>query len=372
MRNILNLNLTKDSKIESIFVNKITQKHIIVTKNGLYNLDTNDFTINYYILADNYEFTNSFCYIEHMKQYCGIVIIENTYNLVLFDQTSFQIIESKRLPEIFQNSRLSMKYSEISRKTYVFINEKKCLQEFDENLKIEKLISLKYQYMIFNMFYIHNDRFYTPDASIHVIHVYDLDLNYLTSFGYSILGPSLSLHFDCMNNTNYIFAKSQTTLYSFNLSNYKFVGKMNVEQMDSYSCFTNKKFIEVPRKENFLKIFCIDYKISKNKFTNHNGLHLVIDPKYICKLNPLNQHVYCNAYLIPCGNYACLGCIYDNFNMFTKTLTCNFESCKIEHHLKNNDIQPYNHIIDENLFEISEQLLDYENLVLEDLSKLNT
>jgi hypothetical protein len=116
--------LTKDSKIESIFVNKITQKHIIVTKNGLYNLDTNDFTINYYILADNYEFTNSFCYIEHMKQFCGIVIIENTYNLVLFDQTSFQIIESKRLPEIFQNSRLSMIYSEISRKTYVFINEK--------------------------------------------------------------------------------------------------------------------------------------------------------------------------------------------------------------------------------------------------------
>ena len=358
----------KSTKIESIFVNKTTKENIIVSTNGLYDLNVNDFIINE--LANDYEFTNSFCYIEHLQQYCGIVNIQNNYNLVSFDQKSFHKIEIKILPEIFQNSRLSMIYSEINRKTYIFINEKKCVQVFDENLKSEKLMPLKYQYMIFNI-YIHNDRFYTPDASINVIHVYDLNINYLTSFGYSILGPSLSLHFDIINNTNYVFAKSQTTLYAFNLGNYKFVGKMPVDQMDNYSCFTNKKFIEVPRKERCLKIFNIDYKIFRNKFIIHNGLHLAIDQKYICKLNPLNIHLYRNEYLLPCGNYACLDCIYDNFNIFTKTLTCSFDNCKIEHRLKTIDIKPCSYIINENVYNISEQLLDYEKYVLEDMGELN-
>ena len=385
---ISGMNFKDHNDIESIVVNKVKNEHIIVTKRNLHdlnieNLETNkigkhsndpawNYLGDFYSLLSNtnFQFTNSFCYLEHLKKYCGIIIIKNKYNLALFNELSYELVKSEILPEIFQNSRLLMLYSEINKKTYVFINEKKVVEVFDENLKSEKQVSLKYRYMVFNI-YIHSDRFYTPDASLYVIHVYDLDFNYLTSFGYSVLDKNigLSIHFDSMNNTNYLFAKSRTTLYAFNLRSYKFVGKMNVELMDSYSCFTNKKFIEVPQHELFLKLFNIKYKIFKNKFVKYGGNLHIIDAKYICKLNPLNQHLYRDAYLLPCGNLACLACIYDNFNIFTKRLTCNSDNCKLEHRLKINNITQFNGIIDENLYEISEQLNGYGKSILADLGE---
>ena len=60
-----------------------------------------------------------------------------------------------------------------------------------------------------------------------------------------------------------------------------------------------------------------------------------IDSKFICKVNKLIRvpHLYVNPYLLPCGNSACVKCIYMTFNLHKNVFKCNFESCQEEHHL---------------------------------------
>ena len=54
----------------------------------------------------------------------------------------------------------------------------------------------------------------------------------------------------------------------------------------------------------------------------------------MCKINPFDQHVYLNPYLLPCKNSACFNCINDNFNLVVKNIKCNFNSCQQVHNLK--------------------------------------
>ena len=354
--------------ILSIVETKSKSDLMIVSTKTLYNFNIDELIIEEIFNTNDFEFTNSLCWIDHLQQYFAIISIENKHSIVAFNDT-YEQVKSCSLPDIFQNGRLVMAYSKLNNKAYVFINERKLIQVFDENLKMEKLIALKFQYMVFNIF-VHNDKFYTPDAHNYVIHVYDLDFNYFTSFGHSILGTGLTLHFDRMNNTNYLFAKANSCLYAFKIDNYNYVGQIPTDSMDNYSCFSNKKFIKVSRGSfsrddgTFLKVYNIKYKIFKNKFIRNDGIQQVIDAKFVCKLNQLHQHLYQNTYLLPCENLACLECIYNHFNVFTNRFKCNFDSCQLEHRLTKKSIQPCNYIIDENIEEICQQLLKYEKELL--------
>jgi hypothetical protein len=74
----------------------------------------------------------------------------------------------------------------------------------------------------------------------------------------------------------------------------------------------------------------------------------LIDCDAFCKLNLYKKpHLLLNPYLLPCGNIACLECIYHNYNIFKKTLKC--EICNQEHAILE-QLEPVNKSIIDNLF----------------------
>ncbi len=56
----------------------------------------------------------------------------------------------------------------------------------------------------------------------------------------------------------------------------------------------------------------------------------ILDCNALCKLNPFKKpHLLSNPYLLPCGNSACLECIYQQYNLFQRLLKC--QLCNEEH-----------------------------------------
>jgi hypothetical protein len=57
---------------------------------------------------------------------------------------------------------------------------------------------------------------------------------------------------------------------------------------------------------------------------------LFIDCNAFCYLNPFKKaHILSNPYLLPCGNSACLKCIFQQYNLFQRLLKC--QICNEEH-----------------------------------------
>jgi hypothetical protein len=64
------------------------------------------------------------------------------------------------------------------------------------------------------------------------------------------------------------------------------------------------------------------------------------DSDQLCKLNPFKKpHLLSNPYFLPCGNAACLQCIYKQYNLHKHTLKC--EACNEVHRLPQM-LEPYN------------------------------
>jgi hypothetical protein len=67
-----------------------------------------------------------------------------------------------------------------------------------------------------------------------------------------------------------------------------------------------------------------------------------------CRFNLYKKpHLLLNPYFLPCGNIACLECIYHHYNIFKKTLKC--EICNQEHAILE-QLEPVNKSIIDNLF----------------------
>ena len=68
--------------------------------------------------------------------------------------------------------------------------------------------------------------------------------------------------------------------------------------------------------------------------------HIFLDSDAFCKLNLYKKpHILLNPYLLPCGNAACLQCIYKQYNLHKHTLKC--EACNEVHRLPQM-LEPYN------------------------------
>ena len=84
--------------------------------------------------------------------------------------------------------------------------------------------------------------------------------------------------------------------------------------------------------------------------------HNFPDFDVFCKLNPLKKpHFLTNSYLLPCGNSACLECIYQQYNLFKQILICRI--CNQVHRLPI-ELEPVNKWVssidvNEKLFEMS-------------------
>ena len=56
-------------------------------------------------------------------------------------------------------------------------------------------------------------------------------------------------------------------------------------------------------------------------------------------MNKFNPHLFSNPYILPCRNSICLDCFYNGFNFYCGKFCCNFESCKEEHNLSNDELK---------------------------------
>jgi hypothetical protein len=85
----------------------------------------------------------------------------------------------------------------------------------------------------------------------------------------------------------------------------------------------------------------------------------IADEQYTCTMNQFKTHLLLNPFLLPCGHSVCLECIYENYNIYKKTLNCN--SCQQEYKLSQKLIK--NEKITENLNEIGQELIKSGNKV---------
>ncbi len=146
-------------------------------------------------------------------------------------------------------------------------------------------------------------------------------------------------------NSNIAFLQSidnYENIYIFDKSSYSF----HIEFFQ-----TNHKLIMVSQNKMLFKSKSC-YLIQKFLFSKP---HIFLDSDAFCKLNQLkHSHLLKNSYVLPCGNSACLECIYQQFNLFKQTLMC--QICNQEHRLPK-ELKPVNkwvisNFVNENLFNI--------------------
>jgi hypothetical protein len=284
------------------------------------------------------------------------------------------ILYNENYAGITVNSLISLKYSLINKKVYLLFISDSVVVIFDSNngLKFEKKIKLNFD--AFKMDII-NDRIYIIDCKINHIYVFDLDMNIIANFGNRCLALSpdvFGLFHVCISyNKNYIFIldthEAMSRLIVFKLNNFEYVG--NIFFSGDFCKIMDNSALVDSKSGNLILCSFDTIHVFDLYFGEEKVIPDLIDDRYICKLN---QHLYQNPYLLPCGNSACMDCIYDNFNIFTNKFKCSFESCHHEHFLKNNmqkDSKICN-LFDKNIGENIKIMIDYGLKTCENNSKL--
>ena len=116
------------------------------------------------------------------------------------------------------------------------------------------------------------------------IRVFDLNLNFINSFGSS----DLSNPFDLLQiqQSDYIYVIDKDKLKIFSWINFKYI--------DS-----------ILTKNNFYTTFT-QFFIPKNKIVDNDN------SKFLCTMNDFKRHLLFNPHILPCGNISCLEFIFDN------------------------------------------------------------
>jgi hypothetical protein len=293
------------SQIEGLCFNRYLNRYCLLLCNQLYIMDS-DFQSVTYKNSFKFEICDKFIGYEEISQ--------NTY-LASFDAMVFTI--------------------HVYDKNLVFIRDIK--PEGANSLSADIVTKLDYFSikLINNLLYVN---------SKHVIFVYDSEVKLIKK----IEVPSeFCIHklFSDPKIRNYAFCISnRNELRIFNTFNYKFYGLKYVINKMGFQyqmfCLINKYLITGSGSGIF-----------------HVGVHdigLIIgesfvccnDIQYICKIASNRQHLLMDPYLLPCGNLACLKCIYGNFDIYRNYFFC--FACNVEHNISNNEFKR-SAIIEDNL-----------------------
>ena len=127
--------------------------------------------------------------------------------------------------------------------------------------------------------------------------------------------------FSCPNYSSYIIISSKNSIEIINASGLTYNGLIEIK--GTLKMQINDKFI---LSDIDTGIYIISMKMDQRE-------EAYMKREYICKMNPFKQHLLCNPHFLPCSNYACLECIYSNFNYIENSIHCNFETCQKEHKL---------------------------------------
>ena len=269
------------------------------------------------------------CWIDHL---CQILILMNNEDLSLVNGEFYNKNGELVNKILFENCEiLGVLYEKTNKKTYIIINElgktENTVQIFDENFKnisnrtisflpLIQIISGKNIFVSGFPCEIENESVRTYNFLL----IFDLSYNYLASIAMS--SSIQQIFIDSKKQSNFIFINTQSRIEIFNTNTFSLVGFIETPPLCMLKMIHNEKLYFSDSNEHLLI-----YK------TNFKKLENFIDMKYMCKINPLRPHLYSNPYLLPCGNSVCLDCIYDNYNIYKRIFTCNFESCQGEHKL---------------------------------------
>ena len=292
-----------------------------------------------------------------------------------------------------------MIYSKINKKVY---GAKQLREEFiysilkwDENLYEEAnqrtFIPCRADFKI----RVYQDYIYLFDGR-NFVHILDLNLTYIGIIGQNILKNPSQLITDA-NNSNYIIIKSnkydwcetENLFCVFCVHNFQYVGSFETKQpiykensMLNNSLFQTFVDVDTYEYQNYIEMndvynqdsrmvqkfdYHVEYRLFDNKPKINGNFQLNIEEQFICKANSAYPHLYKNPCILPCGNSACLDCIYENYNILTNSYKCNLDTCKEKHqlirHLKPNE--KLNKIFEDNLADIFKHFKEYGDKLYE-------
>jgi hypothetical protein len=117
------------------------------------------------------------------------------------------------------------------------------------------------------------------------------------------------------------YDRQNNDVYVFDKSSYSIIGVIQTNNILTL-IFGDKMIFKVFTHDKY------EYLVQKLPFINKSYSN---DYNAFCKFkSPFKPpHLLSNPHLLPCGNSACLDCIYDNYNLFKRTFKC--EICNQGH-----------------------------------------
>jgi hypothetical protein len=299
----ISLRATSESEVKNIFYHDVKNKLCLLGDCTIYylNVDTVEYNIE---TAINFDNLNS----DYLNNACLTLVALNNNKIYLYNLVMNDIIETS---ETRMTNIVTVREPNISVKSIKFINN------FLFILKLDCVL------------------------------VYDLKLEYLTSFGHSIIFKAQCFFID-HNTPNYLYILDAHDKYLkvFNLS-FKYISRIKIESALDWTHPCNGDIINGNLVLFDMNSMFIQEIVYSSLNGDQNSLKHDSNGFYVCKLNKFNNHMCRNPYQLPCGNIACLECIYDNYNLFLNKFHCDFNDCGIEHEL-NNRLERIN-ITDDNL-----------------------
>ena len=243
-----------------------------------------------------------FCWIEHLNQLLVYQDYVNEKKFLLFT------INGDLVREVFSENAIEHIVSAIS------YNKEK----FEVYLNVFDNASSSGSVLILN-----EEFTQIKKISNNIINL-DIPLNYLSEIEILNIKYNIFHH-----STNYAFIQQKNFINLdycdyvciFDKSSYSIVGVIKTDDR-LIACFEG----------NLLFSSYDGYKMHDIRFPNFPDLSVY------CKINPFKQtHLLSNPYLLPCGDSACLDCIYSHYNIFKRIFIC--PMCKQEHKLKFNQLK---------------------------------
>ena len=289
----------------------------------------------------------TFCLIGHNEQLLisGTLINSDIPKINLYEKSGTLLNTIQ--PDFLFNKIISLGYSITS--NTVFATFKKNYHgynvvRFDENFKTALIKPIKFSTIIYNEY------LYTYDKDECFIH--DLYLNYLTSIKINVKIDSLLVD---PKQENRLIIKSYKSIFFLNTDSFEIICFLNFKL--DFGAIINEKLILGHKQSQSYKAYSF-YKIVFKKPASNS------DEMYFCQFNPFKVHLQSKSFLLPCGNLACAECIYNNYNIYTRSLKCNYETCKQMHKLPQ---QIDFHKVETNIDELTRELINDENYVLSKL-----
>ena len=267
-------------------------------------------------------------------------------------QTSGELLGSITSMQPFQ----SIFYSKTGKKIFTQIHHEKHTEvaKFNEEFEFESSKNFNQESSVL----VFNDYVLTwLDSLRNFSEIFILDLNFKKLGSISTTSMITYVSTDLIQS-RFLLLETGNNLHIANLDNFSII--CTIRHPLGFGIMLNNRIAFYKEKRHFTYLHV--YKVISNSSES------MIEKKYICNLEPSRSHLFTNPYLLPCGNSACLMCIYRNCNIYTKTIKCNFETCKEAHSLLSDNVLKKDSLtskmIDENCNEIMGSFIKNGNTLM--------